>query len=92
MLDGKILKAIQAGAGAIGAVAVTPHDSTNFARGVCDRLFVGTGGTVTVVFSDDSTCQYTVADGTWMLVRAKRVNSTGTTATAIVAEYTEGAN
>lgn len=72
---------------AYNAYSVTPHDSNNFSQGVCKRLFVGTGGTATVVFDDDSTVQYTAVTGTYLEVMAKRVNNTGTTALLMIAEY-----
>lgn len=68
------------------AATITKHDSTNIAR-VTDAIHVGGAGTMTVVFEDDSTCQFTVAVGNVVPVRAKRVNSTGSTATLLVALY-----
>lgn len=70
-------------------VAITPHNSTNFTDGLCDAIYVGGAGAVVVVWSDDSTSTFAaVPVGTVLYVRAKRVNSTSTTATNLVALYT----
>lgn len=69
------------------AAAVTPSDATNFAA--CRALYVGTGGNVVVVF-DESNAAVTfvnVPSGAVLPVQAKRVNSTSTTASNIVALY-----
>lgn len=70
-----------------GAKAVTPHDSTNFDP--CRALYVGGAGTVVVVFADtgDAITFVGVPAGAILPVQAKRVNSTNTTATNIVALY-----
>lgn len=52
-----------------------------------DAIYVGGAGTVTVVFADDTTQQFTAAAASFLNVPAKRVNSTGTAATAMVALY-----
>jgi hypothetical protein len=54
----------------------------------CEAIFVGTGGTMTVVFEDGSTAAFTVATGGLLPVKAIRVNSTGTAAALMVALYT----
>lgn len=74
------------------ASAVTPSDSVNLAPqgtsdGLTSALYVAAAGTVTVVFQDDSTCQFTAVAGSILPVAVKRVNSTGTAATGIVALY-----
>lgn len=73
------------------AIAITKSNTANFAevdgRTCCDAIYVGVGGTVTVVFEDDSTCQYVGVAGGTLYVKAKRVNSTGTAATDMVAQY-----
>lgn len=73
---------------------ITPHDSTNIpavgARTFCDAVYVGSiagGATVTIVKPDDSTQAFTVVAGTIIPVNAKRVNATGTLASALVALY-----
>jgi len=70
------------------AVAVTPHDSNSFTDGVCDWLHVGGAGVVALVLAGDAVCNITCVAGQRLDVRAKRVNSTNTTATLIVAMYT----
>ena len=73
-------------------VAVTPHDSTDFTAGICEGIYVGVTGNVAVVFVGASTAVvFTgVPAGTILPVRARRVNSTNTTATNMVALYTRG--
>ena len=68
------------------AAAVTPSDSVNFSS-ECRSLYIGGAGNVVVVMnSDDAAVTFTgVPAGTILPVRAKRVNSTSTTATSIVA-------
>lgn len=70
---------------ALGAFAVTPSDSANFTR--CRALYIGTGGNVVVVFAEsgEAITFTNVQSGTILPVQAKRVNSTNTTASNIVA-------
>lgn len=68
-------------------LAVTPSDSTNLKAG-CRGLWVGGAGNVAVVGDDDVAVTLTgVAAGTCIPVGPKRVNSTNTTATLIIALY-----
>lgn len=71
--------------------SIVPSDTVNFDvtlnQGLCDEIYCGTAGTVTVVYQDGSTQQFTSAVGTYLKVRAKRVNATGTAATLLVALY-----
>ncbi len=69
------------------AATITKHDSTNISTGLTDAIHVGGAGTMTVVFEDNSTCQFTVAVGDILPVRAKRVNATGSGATLLSALY-----
>ena len=71
------------------AEAITKSDTVNIAGGVADAVYVGAAGTLTVVFDNDSTCEFTAVAGAILPVRAKRVNNTGT-ATALVALYATG--
>lgn len=66
--------------------AVTPHNSTNFAQEV-RQLYVGSSGTVSVVNVDNSVVQFVGLNAGSMIgpFYIKRVNSTGTTCTGIVA-------
>lgn len=68
--------------------AVTASDSVNFTDGACRSLWIAVGGDVAVVGLDGAaTTIEDVPSGTVLPVAAKRVNSTGTTATGIVALY-----
>ena len=74
--------------------AITPSDTVDFlASGrttipLCDAIYVGGAGNVTAVLQDGSTVLFTAPPvGSIIPVRAKRVNATGTTATALVALY-----
>lgn len=72
---------------ASNAAAVTPSDSADLPTS-SKRLWVGTGGNVTLVTVGGATVTYTaVPNGTYLQVRAARVKSTGTTASNIVAEF-----
>jgi hypothetical protein len=65
--------------------AVTPND-TNELEYVAKALFIGTGGTLSLIAQEDTAAvSLTVADGQIIPVRAKIVRATGTTATGIVA-------
>ena len=72
------------------ARAVTKSNTVNFDvnlnQGLCDALYIGGAGTLTVVFQDGSTGAFTCAAGDILPVRVKRVNNTGTAA-SIVALY-----
>jgi hypothetical protein len=68
--------------------AVTPDNTTAFPGGPCRGLYVGGAGNLVAVGLDDVAVTFTaVAAGTVLPITAKRVNSTSTTATAIVALY-----
>lgn len=70
------------------AVAVTPHDTTLLPTGVTRALYIGVTGDVTVLMADGGTAVLFKAVPVGVLpVRVQRVNSTGTTATNIVALY-----
>ena len=69
------------------AAAVTPHDSTNLAS-LTRSLYIGGDGNIVCVFPDGDAITFSnVVAGTILPVRVKRVNSTNTTATNIVALY-----
>ncbi len=63
---------------------VTKSDTVNFDLnlngGLCDALYIGGAGVVVVVYQDGSTAAFTCIAGQILPVRAKRVNSTNTTA------------
>lgn len=70
---------------------ITKSDTVNFDvnlnGGLCDAIWVGGAGIVVAVFQDGSTNNFTCVAGSLLPVRAKRVNSTTTTATLMVAMY-----
>lgn len=65
------------------AFAVTPHNSTNFAKRA-RALYVGAGGNIVVVTGGAAVTFVNVPQGTILPVECTRVNATGTTATSIV--------
>lgn len=67
---------------------VTPHD-TNELEVYSRAIFVGTGGNLAVVFVDGSSAVTlpNVQDGSVLPIRVKKVMSTNTTASNIVALY-----
>lgn len=73
------------------ALAVTPNDSTDLPGGACRGLYVGGGGTVTVIMptatAGDTVPFVAVPAGSILPISAQRVMATGTTATSIVALY-----
>lgn len=69
--------------------AVTPHNTTNFGPATAPTftrgLYVGGAGDVVAVGEDDTAVTFAaVPAGTVLPIRCKRVNSTNTTASAIV--------
>lgn len=72
------------GGSAIGAIAITPHDSTLLA-GATRFLWVTGTGNLSLLMLDGTTATLTgVPANTTLWVRVKRVNATGTTATGLV--------
>jgi hypothetical protein len=70
---------------AVGGSAVTPSDTANLTK-EARALWIGGGGNVKVITVDGSTITMVgVAAGSIIPVRVKRVFSTDTTATSIVA-------
>lgn len=71
---------------ALGAAAVTPSDSTDITttRGV----YVGGAGNLAVTMANGSTATFVgIPAGSILSIRVKRIHSTSTTATNIVALY-----
>lgn len=68
------------------AVAVTPNDSNDLAD-VATRIYVGGAGAISLIMADDASAVTLTAvpAGSYLDLRVRRVNSTGTTATGIVA-------
>lgn len=72
---------------ATGGFAVTPSDTVNFSR-IARSLYVGVTGNIVVVAADNSVLTFVgVPAGSILPVQSKRVNSTLTTASSIVALY-----
>lgn len=70
-----------------GAVAVVPHN-TNKLTSASRALWVGSAGNLTVLMEGGQTVTFSgVPGGSWMPIRVQRVNSTGTTASNIVAVF-----
>lgn len=74
-------------AAASGARSVTPHDTTLQAGGACRSLYIGTTGNLSVLMIDGSTGTFANVPVGIFPVQVQRVNSTGTTASNIVALY-----
>jgi hypothetical protein len=73
---------------AVDAAAVTPSDSTDLTNGECRALYIGGTGAVSLDVGNSTAVVFAgVPAGTVLPVRAKRVRSTGTAATNIVALY-----
>ena len=71
-------------------MAITPSDTDNFVgpgTGECDAIYVGGAGDVVVVLPNGITVTLTAVAGGYLWLKAQRVNSTSTTATALVALY-----
>ena len=66
------------------AVAITKSDTVNFDRPT-NAIYVGGAGIVQAVMQDDSVVAFTCVAGQVLPVKAKRVNSTSTTASLMVA-------
>jgi hypothetical protein len=69
------------------AVAITPHDSTNFTAGACSGIYVGVTGDVTAIVGGAAILFKNAVQGSVLPIEATRVNSTATTATNLVALY-----
>jgi hypothetical protein len=70
------------------ARAISKSDTVDFTNGSCRALYIGGAGNVVVVAPDGTTATYmAVPAGTVLPVQAKRINSTNTTATDMLALY-----
>jgi hypothetical protein len=73
------------------ARAITKSDTVDIVQPgtqkVTDAVYVGGAGVVVAVFPDDSTVSFTAVAGQILPIGVKRVNSTSTTATLMVALY-----
>lgn len=73
----------------VSAAAVTPSDSADLPGGMTRGLYIGGSGNAVLILANDSAAvTFTgLVAGSVLMVRAKRVKSTSTTATSIVALY-----
>jgi len=69
------------------AAAITPSDATDIAGGVTEAVYVGGAGVVAAVFGDGTVVNFTAIAGATLPLKVKRINSTNTTATLLVALY-----
>lgn len=67
--------------------SITKSDTVDFPDGVCDAVYVGTAGVVVVVREDNVAVPFTAVAGGILPVRARRINSTSTVPTLMVALY-----
>lgn len=68
--------------------AVTPSDATDLTNGIARSLYIGATGDVAVITLNGDTVTFVGAvAGSTIPIFVKRVLSTGTTATSIVALY-----
>lgn len=73
---------------AVSAVAITPSDSTDFTSLYSRALWIGNGGTVKVDMADGTTVTFEgCPTGSVLPIRCRRVYSTGTSATSILALF-----
>jgi len=72
-------------------LAITKSDTVNFPVDVnfgwCDAVYVGGAGVVVAVLPNDQLLSFTCVAGQLLPIKIKRVNSTNTTATLMIALY-----
>jgi hypothetical protein len=72
---------------ATGAISISPNDSSDLSY-LVRAIYVGGDGNITLVTTDNQTVTFIgLVAGTILPVRAKRVNSTDTTATNLIGLY-----
>ena len=72
------------------AVSITKSDTVNIqpqTAQLTDAIYVGGAGIVAVVLQDDNVVRFTCIAAQLLPIKAKRVNSTNTTATLMIALY-----
>lgn len=67
--------------------AITKSDTVDFEQGLCDAIYVGGAGIVVAIAQDGKSAAFTAVAGEILPIRAKRVDSTNTTATLMIALY-----
>lgn len=78
--------AVNATASADRWAGVTPSDTTDLTA-VPKALYIGVAGNISLTGADGATSTFIVASGQTVPLRPRRVRTTGTTATGIVALY-----
>jgi hypothetical protein len=69
-------------------IAITTSDTVDLASGLTDAVLVGGAGDVAAVMQNNRSVTLTgLPAGAWVPIKARRINATGTTATALVALY-----
>lgn len=88
---GESLAQYDAGIRRAVAADALKSDSADLTSGITRGIFVGVSGDVAVIFCDDkdadSVTMLTLAAGVWHPLQVRRILSTGTTATSILAGY-----
>lgn len=69
------------------AHAITTSDTVDIPQGLTDAVYVGGAGVVVAVLPDGSTANFTAVAGSTLPIKVKRINTTSTTATLLVALY-----
>lgn len=69
------------------AAAITPSNTANIPEGLTEAVYVGGAGVVQAVLESDAVVAFTAIAGQIIPIKVKRVNSTSTTATLMVALY-----
>lgn len=67
--------------------AITASDSVDLPGGPTDAVYIGVAGNLVAVDQNGTTCTFAVVAGQILPIRVKRINSTSTTATGLVALY-----
>lgn len=67
--------------------AITKSDTVDIPTGPTHAVYVGGAGVLVAVFEDGSTADLTCVAGAILPLKIKRVNSTSTTATLMIALY-----
>lgn len=73
---------------AMEAAAVTPNNDADLPNGICRALYIGSGGNVVLDTRNNTSITFAgLQAGTILPLNVRRVRSTSTTATNIVALY-----
>ena len=73
---------------AMEAAAVTPNNDSDLPNGICRALYIGGGGNVVLDTANNTSLTFAgLQAGTILPLNVRRVRSTSTTATSIIALY-----